>query len=71
VCLRDIKADGRSSGAFLEQCRIRVHRGRDITMNCISCVNEPDITEYTTVNRLSWAGHIIHRTVKKVFDTRP
>jgi hypothetical protein len=37
--------------------------------------HEPDITNYIKVNRLSWAGHIIHtensRKVKKVSDTRP
>jgi hypothetical protein len=37
--------------------------------------NEPDIIKYIKINRLSWAGHIIHMekstTVKKVFDTRP
>jgi hypothetical protein len=35
--------------------------------------NEPDITKYMKINRLSRNGHIIHtenRTVK-VFDTRP
>jgi hypothetical protein len=37
--------------------------------------NEPDITKYIKISRLSWAGHIIHMEnsgiVKKVFDTRP
>jgi hypothetical protein len=56
--------------AFLVQCKIRVHEG---TM--YKLFNEPDITKYININRLRWAGHIIHtensRTVKKVSGTRP
>jgi hypothetical protein len=36
--------------------------------------NKPDIIKHIKINRLTWAGHIIHmenRTMKKVFDTRP
>jgi hypothetical protein len=38
--------------------------------------NEPEIVKYIEINRLCWAGHVIHmdnnRTVKKVFDnTKP
>jgi hypothetical protein len=37
--------------------------------------NEPDIVKYIKINRLSWAGHVIHmdnnRTVQKVFNTKP
>jgi hypothetical protein len=37
--------------------------------------NEPDIVKYIKINRLGWAGHVIHmdnnRTVKKVFNTKP
>jgi hypothetical protein len=36
--------------------------------------NEPDIVKYIKVNRLGWAGHVIHmdnnRTVK-VYNTKP
>jgi hypothetical protein len=36
--------------------------------------NEPDITKYIKINRLSWAGHIVRmgnsRTVRKVSDSR-
>jgi hypothetical protein len=38
-------------------------------------INEPDIVKYIKINRLGWAGHVIHidnnRTVKKVFNTKP
>jgi hypothetical protein len=37
--------------------------------------NESDIVKYIKINRLGWAGHVIHmdnnRTVKKVFNTKP
>jgi hypothetical protein len=37
--------------------------------------NESDIVRYIKINRLSWAGHVIHmdnnRTVRKVFNTKP
>jgi hypothetical protein len=37
--------------------------------------NELDIVKYIKINRLGWAGHVIHmdnnRTVKKVFNTKP
>jgi hypothetical protein len=37
--------------------------------------NEPDIVKYIKINRLGWAGHVIHmdnnRTVEKVFNTKP
>jgi hypothetical protein len=58
----------RFSVEFLKQCRIRVNEEKDITMN------EPDVTKYTKLKRLSWAGHVVRveniGTVK-VFDTRP
>jgi hypothetical protein len=37
--------------------------------------NEPDIIKYIKINRLGWAGHVIHldnnKTVKKVFNIKP
>jgi hypothetical protein len=37
--------------------------------------NEPDITGYIKVERLKWAGHLIHtsenRTIKKIFSMKP
>jgi hypothetical protein len=41
----------------------------------MSCFNEPDTVNYIKMNRLGWAGHVIHmdnnRAVKKVFNTKP
>jgi hypothetical protein len=37
-------------------------------------MNEPDITKYTKIKRLSWAGHVVrveNSGTVKVFDTRP
>jgi hypothetical protein len=37
--------------------------------------NEPNIVNYIKVNRLAWAGHLMHmnndRILKKIFNTKP
>jgi hypothetical protein len=62
------------SDAFLEQCRRMVCGGKDTTLN-YELFNEPEIVKYIKINRLGWAGHVIHmdnnRTVKKAFNTKP
>jgi hypothetical protein len=54
----------------LEQCRRERH-----DHELYKLFNEPYITKYVKINRLSWAGHIIlmenSRIVKKVFSIRP
>jgi hypothetical protein len=45
------------------------HGGRDITVNYMKHLKEPNIVNYIKVKRLAWAGHLVRmnndRTLKK------
>jgi hypothetical protein len=70
-CLRE-----RSSGVFLELCRITGIGEGGITLNYINCMmSQIWLNTYIKINRLQWAGHIMqmdnNRITKRMFNTRP